>query len=518
MGPRPEGSQRKVEAAPVVSTPAPERDSSRASVANAERGADLGDVERMRVSTTVFDRVHYTTERDGSTWASGNTYKARFGPGGAMYLPDVGGDPYDGPGAAYYCVTWRRDFSITDWDIHARLVTSSGAPLGTQTLSIDNSGSSRDSFPSISKSCGTRGIGAAWTIAWHREVTTTNYNIHAARLSWDGLLLNGPTPYTSAPGFEYYPRASSPLEDGRALVVYGIDNAPQDDIAYLFLNGGSLLGSGSLTALDAQATVAQDQIEYSIDSDGQRFVVAYAESFLGSSFDYDIWISTFTPFGNSILATESHRSLDFTALQSLRTDVVSERSGGATGSKSFIASWDSTGNGGHDVYAGTYDRSPGGTTSGFCFGNGTTAVPCPCSGNGGFQSGCPNSQFGSGSYITSSGYPETGPGDNLVFQVSNVPANVTCTLFQGTNFSTGAAFGDGVRCVTGTQIRIRTKNTNGSGSASWPTGPEADVSVTGMVPAAGGWRYYQVSYRNSVNFCTPATFNISSGLQVLWLP
>jgi len=437
---------------------------------------------------------------------------------GPKYLPDVGGDSHEGPGAAYYCVTWRRDFTATDWDIHARLVTAQSSLVGSQTLFVDNSGSSRDSWPSISKSNGTRGVGAAWTIAWHREVTTTNYNVHAAQVSWDGLLVSGPTQHTTSTGFEYYPRASSPLEDGRSLVIYGILSGNQNDIDYMLLSGGVAVGFGSVTEQDAAPTLARNHIEYSIDSDGSHFVVAYAEQFLTSTFDYDIYISSFAPFSNSIYVAEAHQLLDNTAQQSLRTDLVAQRSGGAVGSRRFYVSWDSTGNGGHDVFSATYDRPLGGAVNTFCFGNGTTATPCPCGDNTGFESGCPNSYALSGAFLSSSGAPQPGSGDDLVMQVHNVPPNVTCTLFQGTLGNNGVAFGDGVRCVAGAQIRIRTKNADGTGSAIWPSGAEADLSVTGAIPVAGALRYYQVSYRNSASYCTPATFNISSGLRVVWLP
>jgi len=44
------------------------------------------------------------------------------------------------------------------------------------------------------------------------------------------------------------------------------------------------------------------------------------------------------------------------------------------------------------------------------------------------------------------------------------------------------------------------------------------VSLQGQIPFYGGTRTYQVSYRNSASFCTPATFNISNGMIVVWIP
>lgn len=434
---------------------------------------------------------------------------------GAKYVPDVGGDSYDGPGNSYYCVTWRRDFSITDWDVHARLVRSDSTLVGTGTVMIDNSGSSRDTSASISKCAGALGQNAAWTIVWHREVTNANYDVYAARLSWDGNLVNASTPVTTDSGYEYFPRVSSPAADGRTLLVYGKDYG-DDDLLYALLNGTTVEASGSLTALDAPATLFQDQRDCSVDTDGYRFVVAYAELYSTSQTDYDIWISSFAPFNGSLVATESHRALDFSGWQSLRTDVVAHRTGGAINSNRFYASWDTYAGTNHDVDGGIYDRPVGGGYEPFCFGDGS-GLACPCDNSGGYQRGCANSQDASGAGLAAAGDAQSTGGDTMSFTVTGVPANVTCTLFQGTSNSGGTLFGDGIRCVSGTQIRIRTKFATGT-SATWPSGAEADVSVTGLVPFGGGRRYYQVSYRNSAVYCTAATFNVSNGLDVLWLP
>lgn len=434
---------------------------------------------------------------------------------GDKILADVGGDSYDG--TAYYCVVWQRNFTATDWDVHARLVTSAATLFGSSTIMIDNSGASKDSWPSVSKSNGTLGGSAAWTIAWHREVSATNIDIRAAVLAWDGTLLNPSAVIANSTVTEYYPRASSPLNDGRVLLAYAMDYG-DNDLAYSLLSGTTVVSSGSLTGLDANATLFEDQIEYSVDSDGERFVVAYAESWLGSTFDYDIWVSSFGILGTSLAVTEAHRSVDFSSQQGLRSDVVSERSGGAIGSKRCYISWDSTSSStAHDIYGALYDIPLGGGYEGTCYGDGSNGN-CPCSNNGSFGRGCSNSQNANGASLSAAGNSQTGAGDNLVFTASGVPANVTCTLFQGTLNLAPSFFGDGLRCVGGSQIRIRTKSTDAGGNASWPSGAEADVSVTGLIPPGGAQRYYQVSYRNSAPFCTSATFNISNGMRVLWLP
>jgi hypothetical protein len=55
------------------------------------------------------------------------------------------------------------------------------------------------------------------------------------------------------------------------------------------------------------------------------------------------------------------------------------------------------------------------------------------------------------------------------------------------------------------------------GSSELPERQSA-ISVVGGVPSIGGNRYYQVWYRDSAAFCTPSTFNLTNGLQVVWMP
>lgn len=432
-------------------------------------------------------------------------------------FPDVGGDSYDGPGGAYYCVTWQRQFNATDTDVHARLVTSGSTLIGPSTILLSDSGGTLDAWPSVSKSNGILGGAAAWTIAWHRSYSSTEHDIFAAQLAWDGTVVNATTAINTLGGLDYYPRVSSPLDDGRVLVIYAHSFTTDHDIYYSLLNGVTVENQGNLTSLEATGFLFQNQSEYCIDSDGQRFAVVYAENYLSSTFDYDIWVSSFTPFGALLLATEVRQSLDFTSLQSLRTDVIATRSGGGV-NRRFLATWDNTGGGQRDIFAGKYDRPIGGGYQQFCPGDGSV-IGCPCANNGIAGRGCANSVNATGAGLFASGNAQTGAGDTVGMLVNGVPPNVTCTLFQGTTIATTPfAFNDGLRCVTGSLIRIRTKSADAAGSASWPTGSEADISVTGLVPLAGAQRYYQVFYRNAANFCTPATVNISNGMRVLWMP
>jgi hypothetical protein len=96
-------------------------------------------------------------------------------------------------------------------------------------------------------------------------------------------------------------------------------------------------------------------------------------------------------------------------------------------------------------------------------------------------------------------------------------ANSSALYFQGTvrnNGGLGAVFGDGLRCASGSVIRLGTK-TNTAGASSFPSLIDLPISfnVTGI-----GTRTYQVWYRNAAAFCTPSTFNLTNGLEAVWVP
>ena len=65
-------------------------------------------------------------------------------------------------------------------------------------------------------------------------------------------------------------------------------------------------------------------------------------------------------------------------------------------------------------------------------------------------------------------------------------------------------------------IRIGTK-TASAGVAVYPEAGDAPISVKGLLAADGGSRGYQAWYRNAAAYCTPATFNMTSGTRIIWV-
>jgi hypothetical protein len=154
-----------------------------------------------------------------------------------------------------------------------------------------------------------------------------------------------------------------------------------------------------------------------------------------------------------------------------------------------------------------------------CFGDGTSgAAACPCGNNGSQGSGCASSINPSGARLAAIGQARLGA-DSLQLLGSGMP-DAPALYFQGTTLlsgGAGVAFGDGLRCVGGTILRLRTRQ-NSAGGSIVPGVSEPSLSALGQVPTAGGVRHYQVWYRNSAAYCTPAAFNLTNAVSVVWTP
>jgi hypothetical protein len=164
------------------------------------------------------------------------------------------------------------------------------------------------------------------------------------------------------------------------------------------------------------------------------------------------------------------------------------------------------------------DCQDGGTP--YCFGVGPAGggAPCPCGNIGTAGNGCPNSQNPGGARLEAVGLPSR-VADSLILRGSGMPPVATMLYFQGTLQSTGAAFGDGLRCVNGFVVRLGYR-TNVNGASQIPSGGSAALHTAGQIPATGAaTRYYQGWYRDqSPTFCTSLRYNLTNGVAVVWVP
>jgi hypothetical protein len=135
-----------------------------------------------------------------------------------------------------------------------------------------------------------------------------------------------------------------------------------------------------------------------------------------------------------------------------------------------------------------------------------------------FCAGAPNSHNALGAQLAATGHSSLST-DDLVLAASGLPPSTVGLFFQGTTSTFGGSvFGDGVRCVGGTIVRLGVK-TASAGQMQYPAVGDVPISVRGLVPASGGYRTYQVWYRDPApGFGSPAGFNLTGAVATVWTP
>ncbi|MFO1009478.1 MAG: hypothetical protein U1F29_05390 [Planctomycetota bacterium] len=154
---------------------------------------------------------------------------------------------------------------------------------------------------------------------------------------------------------------------------------------------------------------------------------------------------------------------------------------------------------------------------GYCLGDGLGA-PCPCSNTSpvGHGEGCTNS-MGVGGFLRVDGWSSFAH-ESAALVATQLP-NSTALFLQGTAQvpgGLGAPLGDGLLCLGGALVRLATK-ANAGNAARFPEAGDPTLSARGGV-SVGATYTYQVWYRNAAAFCTSATYNLSNGVELTWVP
>jgi Tol biopolymer transport system component len=181
-------------------------------------------------------------------------------------------------------------------------------------------------------------------------------------------------------------------------------------------------------------------------------------------------------------------------------------------------------NGKFDVFV--RDRAAMGFTS-VCDPGSDGVMTCPCGNQPpGPGRGCNNSAGTGGARLTASGVAYLSM-DSLVFATSGERATALSIVLQGDiELDSGTAFGQGVRCFTGTMKRLYVKVASG-GSITAPDAGAGELPVSvrsaslGDPIAPGATRSYLVYYRDPVVMggCpVESTFNATQGGRVEWWP
>jgi hypothetical protein len=407
---------------------------------------------------------------------------------------------------------FQRDVSGSSHSILRALVSAAGAIVFGPTALPQVAGTS-DGVPSISKS----NDGTAWLATWEHSLSL-NASIEAARISTTGAIIT--STFTIVSGtFFFEPVASSPLAGtSRYAIVYqsGVPVGSLDStIGIALIDGGTVLQTANLMTLESSPTAGEDQVEPSVDSDGQHFLVSYSE--FNSTFGhFELFVTDLAVAGNTLQVAQNHlEPQPGIGLPCLGSNVAAARTTGTLAHR-YLVVYDITENStDHDVAGRFIDGVIGGPASAFCLGDGT-GTACPCANSGAPGRGCANSMFAVGASLQLSSGQASTIADTAVLQAAGVPPGGPGLLFQGTTAGAGTTFGDGLLCATGTIVRLAVKTANPAGVATYPEAGDAFLSAAGAVPSAGGLRTYQYWYRDAANFCTVPTFNLSNGLAIQW--
>jgi hypothetical protein len=158
----------------------------------------------------------------------------------------------------------------------------------------------------------------------------------------------------------------------------------------------------------------------------------------------------------------------------------------------------------------------GATGQAYCLG---TMAQCPCALPGDLGNGCRNSFETYGAGLWAHGAASVA-NDTLELRAGGLPPATTLVFVQGTlreNAGLGSAFGDGLLCIAGTLVRLKTLP-GSFGIGVYPGPGDPPVSVRGGLPLVGGTYTYQATYRNPANFCTMDTFNTTNAVEIAWSP
>ncbi len=172
----------------------------------------------------------------------------------------------------------------------------------------------------------------------------------------------------------------------------------------------------------------------------------------------------------------------------------------------WIAGWTAA-----DAFGFVLNNAPG---KSYCYGDGATSTACPCGNGSAVGEGCANST-GYGASLVASGTASVA-GDDLVLHGSGLQAGQPGLYFQANNAVNGAqgiTFGDGLRCAGGGIIRLQIRIADSAGTSK----TTASIVTKGSV-SAGDVRRYQVWFRNPGASSCGNFFNLSSGLEIVWVP
>ncbi len=273
------------------------------------------------VSASGVAGLQFNIERNGVVGLPGNNY-----------APDVGSDPYSGPGN--YTVVFAKQPNIFSPKtmICYKQVTPAGGLATTNPIVVETWAQGVGN-PSISKSCGqSNGQPAFWLLTWERTYSSSplDRDIYGRFVNWNGAI-QGIQNFAIGTLFddELGTSSSSPIDIAGVRywpTAHVIDTPAPSPVMIKILNSNGGIVAASTQFNDPALWHANPEI----DSDGTRFVVASEEQGF-------IRIST----GAYLAGSSSLRVDNATVVQGyfLRPNICADYSGGNLMSPRYFVSY-----------------------------------------------------------------------------------------------------------------------------------------------------------------------------------
>jgi hypothetical protein len=424
---------------------------------------------------------------------------------GSKNSPDVGGDPHP-LAPSFYCVVWERAFVLgIDHDVHARLVTTGSTLHGNSTILIDNSGSTYDKYPTVSKSNGVApGITQEWNVSWQRQFTPADWDIRGAQVHWDGTITHASFSVDFSGFNDFAPKPSSPLDPTNGartyMIVYQRQNGSSWDINASALRGDVRFSENNLSALWV-AGANQDEFAPVVDTNGIHFSVAYHRRFGTSLTDFDVYVAGVYLVGDVMRISEGPLNLAASSSFEGFVELCTRRSGGTQSDYAGIV-WVDSGTE-HNIEGATYNMPDhfGQIGANYCTAN-------------------TNSTGSTGALlVTGSGFVTR---NELHLAASQLPTNATLFFLTSRTqgFVTNPGGSQGNLCLGGSIGRFvgpgQILNTGGNGAASLFIDLTQQPTPTGLVQVLPGETWNFQGWHRDTNGGS-STSNLTNGSSVTFL-
>lgn len=229
---------------------------------------------------------------------------------------DVGGDSGAGD---QWLVVWERQLSATDFDIHARRVRAD--TFQTSTILIENSAATIHSLPQVSQSNG-NGFTASprWFVVYQFRFSATDEDIYGAAIAQNGSIVNSNTAIDTSGLTDLAPCVSSPntaTAGGNPLFLVTYERQSPLEARARLLSTGLAVFVNQVTPLNLTAAFGLGPFWVRPECDGNRFAVL-----TGSA---TIAVATLAYTGTALVLHEAPQALPGTPSY---PRLCSKRSGG----------------------------------------------------------------------------------------------------------------------------------------------------------------------------------------------